>query len=218
MVKSSNSPARLVFVLLVIAVVAGVSAAEATFSGRHGYGRIGFRVGHPIVFAQPFSEIDLFTQGDYFGTVNAALEGGIGFSDYLELTIAVNVEFARWEHDDLAWLYGTGSAVVGVTGYFIPGNIRPYGRLDLGLSFHYADDDYDAPGYIKSLGFGLGVGTGCQFVLGDIFYLEPYFHWRAHLSPTFDFEVDDPRYTGSTYDYDSMPMSIHAGLGFGFLF
>lgn len=211
--------------LIVIALLALSLGAAADFSGRNGYGRIGFRGGYPISFGQPLASYGGFNfeEGEYYGLVNAALEGGIGFSDYLELTIAVNVEFAKWTFqpdlgDEVVYDSGTGSAVVGATAYFIKGDIRPYGRLDAGVSFHYGDDAQDAPGYIRSVGFGLGVGVGCQFVLGEVFYLEPYFHWRSHLNSKYDVEVDGIEFEPYEEDYEQMPMSLHAGLGFGFLF
>ena len=219
--KGYNS-ARMALFLTVVLILSSAVGASAAFSGRDGYGRIGLRAGYPIAFAQPLAG-DVFNEGDYFGIFNAALEGGVGFSDYLELTIAVNIELAKWE-----WVpypgfgldmgYGTASAVVGCTGYFIAGDIRPCGRLDLGVSFHLADDDEEAPGYVQSVGLGLGVGVGCQFVFGDIFYLEPYFHWRSHLNGTYEVKFDDPRYRTYKEDYENLPMSLHAGLGFGFLF
>ncbi|MBD3399696.1 MAG: hypothetical protein GF399_05125 [Candidatus Coatesbacteria bacterium] len=208
------------FVVLLTIILA--TTAGADFSGRNGYGRIGFRAAYPISLGQPF-DWDALEEGDYHGVIAGCLEGGYGFNDYLELTIAVNFELADWKYqpeigDEVGWDFGSGSAVLGLTGYFIEGDIRPYGRLDLGVSFHYSDDEQDQPGYTRSTAFGMGAGVGCQFVIGEVFYLEPYVHWRAHLSGSYEVEFDETGYEPREEDYASAPMSLHTGLGFGFLF
>ncbi|HUT98306.1 MAG TPA: hypothetical protein VM054_04440 [bacterium] len=212
-----------VVVLLFVALVASFSA---DFSGKRGYGRFGFRAAYPIALTEPYPQsFENVASPEYSTSVYAAMEGGVGFSDYLELTIGLNFHFAtagasndlgeELPHYDLT--IGEGSVAVGLNGYFIRGNIRPYGHVDLGISFNYTDFD-NAPGYTRSLAPAVGVGVGCQFVFGKVFYLEPFVHYRLHASGTYTFNVDEPGFEPVEHDFLATPMVLCTGLGFGFLF
>jgi hypothetical protein len=214
-----------VVVLLFVALVASFSA---DFSGKRGYGRFGFRAAYPIALTDPLPQSfsnENIASSEYTPSVYAALEGGVGFSDYLELTFGFNFHFAtasatndlgeRMPNYDLT--AGEGSIAFGLNAYFIRGNIRPYGHVDLGVSFNYTDFD-NAPGYTRSLALGVGVGVGCQFVLGQVFYLEPFVHYRLHASGTYTFNIDQPGYEPREQDFLATPMVLCCGLGFGFLF
>jgi hypothetical protein len=211
---------RTVVLFLVVLVVASV----ADFSGKRGYGRFGFRAAYPIALTEPYPHrFENADNPEYATSVYAAMEGGVGFSDYLELTIGLNFHFATAraldedgeELPSFTLTAGEGSAAVGVNGYFIKGDIRPYGHLDLGVSFNYADFD-NTPGYTRSL--ALAVGVGCQFIFGDVFYLEPFVHYRLHASGTYTFNVDEVDYDPVDEDFLATPMVLCTGLGLGFLF
>jgi|GEM_PF-2104476 len=212
-----------VVVLLFVVLVASFSAE---FSGKRGYGRFGFRAAYPIALTEPYPQAyENPPNTEYSTSVYAALEGGVGFSDYLELTIGLNFHFATAgasnelgeELPNYDLTAGEGSVAVGLNAYFIRGNIRPYGHVDLGVSFNYTDFD-NVPGYTRSLALGMGVGVGCQFVFGEVFYLEPFVHYRLHASGTYTFNIDQPGYEPVEQDFLATPMVLCTGLGFGFLF
>ncbi|MCK4592984.1 hypothetical protein KAU45_00690 [bacterium] len=209
-------------ILLLLALVA-VSSAE--FSGKRGYGRFGFRAAYPVALTEPYPQrFGNAKNPEYLTSVYAAMEGGIGFSDYLELTIGLNLLFATARALDsngeelpaYALTVGEGSIAVGASGYFVKGDIRPYGHLDLGVSFNYSDFD-NVAGYTRSLALAVGVGVGCQFVFGDVFYLEPFVHYRLHASGSYTFNVDEPGFVPVDQQFLETPMVLCAGLGFGFL-
>ncbi|MCD4733926.1 hypothetical protein K8R78_06775 [bacterium] len=210
---------KLALVLLLVLVV----SVSADFSGRGGYGRFGFRAAYPLQLSDPFDGDPYgssWEEGEYNGVIYAALEGGIGFDDFWEMTLALNVDFAKNNGPEGTpnLDVGTGSVALGTNFYILKGDIRPYVHLDLGLSFHYADDDAGVPGYTSSLAFGMCGGVGGQFVLGDIFYLEPFVHFRWHTAPTYEYKVDQQGYTPQERDFIAPPMTLAMGLGFGFLF
>jgi hypothetical protein len=214
--------------VVVLLFVTFVASFSGEFSGKRGYGRFGFRAAYPIALTDPlpqaFDNANVAST-EYTTSVYAAMEGGVGFSDYLELTIGLNFHFATAKAfneagDELPYYAltgGEGSVAVGLNGYFIRGDIRPYGHVDLGVSFNYTDFD-DAPGYTRSLALGIGVGVGCQFVFSEVFYLEPFVHYRVHASGSYTFNVDEPGFEPVDQNFLATPMVLCTGLGFGFLF
>jgi hypothetical protein len=203
-----------------------VASFSGEFSGKRGYGRFGFRVAYPIALTEPYPHgLQNTPDPEYSTSVYSGLEGGVGFSDYLELTIGLNLHFATAGAKDALGeeiptydlTVGEGSIAVGLNAYFIKGDIRPYGHVDLGISFNYSDFD-NAAGYTRSLAPAVGIGVGCQFVFGEVFYLEPFVHYRLHASGTYTFNVDRPGYEPVEENFAATPMVLCTGLGLGFLF